>query len=51
MQPENSYYYFQKAFSPDDCKKIIERGEFEIGQYKKEGSHNYLILKLIFHIH
>lgn len=37
MQPENSYYYFQKAFSPDDCKKIIEQGEFEIEQYKKEG--------------
>ena len=26
MVVDNSYYYFQKALSPDDCKKIIDLG-------------------------
>ena len=37
MQLKNNYYYFQKAISPDICRKIIDIGIEKVQNQKKEG--------------
>ena len=37
MQVKNSYYWFERAISPENCQKIIEMGENKIQQLKSKG--------------
>jgi len=37
MQVENSYFWFEKALTTDQCQKIIDLGNSEINRVKKAG--------------
>ena len=37
MQVRNSYYWFEKALSPENCQKIIDMGEKQLQEVKKSG--------------
>jgi len=38
MQVRNSYYWFEKAISPENCQKIIDMGNKQIEEIKKSGA-------------
>ena len=37
MQVRNTYYWFEKALSPENCQKIIDMGEKQLQEVKKSG--------------
>ena len=37
MQVRNSYYWFEKALSPENCQKIIDMGEKQLQEIRKSG--------------
>jgi len=43
MELTNYYYYFEKAISPKDCKKIINLGLNRLKEYKKKGLNTFAV--------